>query len=712
MKNKLKVVFLTIFSVCLLFLTGACTKGNNSSVEPEPEPVEKTKISLDCSAVELERLETATLTALFEGEQIESVIWSSSNESVATVSDGVVNAVGAGSAVVSCSYDGTEARCLVRVTDNSLLPGITTNIGLNDSLYLIVGDDFTLDYEVTYNTKEIFDAEVSVQLSENNSVEFVEGKLKAKQTGESTLTLTASWKGLSHSVVIDVFVVENAYASLWNETSLTLYNDSRGGNTTVRLSPIFVESDNRLTNEDYTIIEWEYDETIVSVDETNLTVESVEKGETELVATLKSNKTGTIVQACLPICVELYQEDRTETITLPTLYLNRSEYYLDILDIFVDKTEEELTGLEIIEIVDITGGVTYDIAIDNGVVKVENVEKLGVSGDRKWKVECKKFSYVVSVSIVDVDPAAEIVGKYTSADWEYLLEMTYEYNSIVAVFKNKQTGDIVDFGYCSTTAWKNNDYKAGKITIQMNGTAVSTHPIKCYYFYSSGCWQMNLALNNSDTYSKELFGEDIVAPYEALAGVYYNDDLWSISYKLDADGACEMEGIDGFEFSSVGTYKLLPDTPLSGKIIMTYETAFKNGQTVFEGNYSYSAGGAKFNLYVDGMASPKKNFAQVGENDVYEEFAGYYSSKRMGDGWDISFRFLADGTCIFDYQSWTAHSSIGKYVLKDGKLVISMISDYAGLKNYEGTYEDRDGVKYFIFEIIHAPTDLREFIKQ
>lgn len=712
MKNKLKVVFLTVFSVCLLLLAGACTKDNNASDEPLPE-VEETKISLDCSSVELERLESATLTALFEGSQIENASWTSTNESVATVSDGVVNAVGAGSAVVIASYEEMEARCLVKVTDNCLLPGITTNVGLDDSLYLIVGDEFTLDYEVTYNAKEISDAEIFVQLPENNSVEFVEGKLKAKQTGETTITLTATWKGLSHSVVIDVFVVENAYASLWGETSLTLYNDARGGDTTVTLSPVFVEADSILTNEDYTIIEWEYDETIVSIDETNLTVESVGKGETELVATLKSNETDTLVQACLPIRVELYQEDKTEEIALPTLYLNRNDYYLDIIDVFVDKTEEELAGFEIIEIVDITGGVTYDVAIDNGVVKVENVEKLGVSGDRKWKVECKKFSYVVSVSIVDVDPAAKIVGKYTSTDWEYSMEITYEYNSILAIFKNKQTGDIVDSGYCSTTAWKNNDYKAGNITIQMKGTAVSTHPIKCYYFYSSGCWQINLALNNSDTYFKELFSEDISAPYESLVGVYYNEDLWNVSYTLGGDGTCKMEGIDGFDFLSIGTYKLLPNTPLTGKIVMTYETAFKNGQTIFEGDYSYSAGGAKFDVNVQGMTSPTKIFSKENTNDEYEEYAGYYSSKQIGDGWDLSFRFLADGTCIFDYNNWSkGYASIGKYVLKDGYLLINMVGDYAGLKNYEGTYEDRDGVKYFIFEIVHAPTDLREFIKQ
>ena len=710
-KGKLIRSFLIMATMCLLAFVASCTDTGSSSLEPIEKDV--TKISISNESIELEKLETAFLTATVENDEMATVNWTSTNEAVASVVDGKVEAISAGAAVIIASYEDTEARCLIKVNDNGLIPGIITNVGLGDALYLCNGDEFTLDYQITYNNKEITGAQVSFIMPENNFVEIVGNVIKAKEEGTTSITINAEWKGVSFNTAINVFVVENAYASLSNEASFLLYNDTRGGSVVASMFPTFIAEDKELTSEEFEIIDWNYDNEIISIDEEKLEVKGLAKGKTEIRATFQAKETGLTVEAVLPVSVELYDEDKTKEITIDTLYLNRDLYYVDIFDVFADKTGDDLLGLSVRERKDVTSGVIHNIPIENGTIRLNNIAELGLEGERKWQIQCAKFSYIVCVPLVDVDPTAYIVGKYNCLDWEYSMEIAYEKNDAVVLFKDTKNGNVVDSGYCTTTAWKNNDYKAGKIEMNMEGKVISSHPIKCYYLYSSGCWQMNLALNNSDSYSKELFSENIVAPFETMAGEYSNRNNWHIKYILKADGTCEMKGIDGFNFSSLGQYQLIPNTATSGKIVMTYETAFNNGQSVFEGNYSCSMGCANFDVTVQQMATPEKNFTKDNGSNVYQEYAGYYSSKYQ-DGWGIVFRFLADGTCIFDYHNWTGCASLGTYVIKDGNLYITMVSDYGGLKNYEGTYEMReDGYRYMIFTIDHAgPMKLREYRQQ
>ena len=81
-------------------------------------PPEATGIAFDQYSVELEAGETTTITVTLTPSNSESTInWTSSNESVATVSNGVITAVAAGSAVITASVsDDVEEECYVTVT--------------------------------------------------------------------------------------------------------------------------------------------------------------------------------------------------------------------------------------------------------------------------------------------------------------------------------------------------------------------------------------------------------------------------------------------------------------------------------------------------------------------------------------------------------------------------------------------------------------------
>jgi hypothetical protein len=93
-----------------------------------------TDITLSNTAVQLEKGETISLTATFAPEDATNtdVVWKSSDTSVATVSDdGVVNAIGAGTATITCTAtDGSEVESSCTVTvPGDVAPGDVNNDG-------------------------------------------------------------------------------------------------------------------------------------------------------------------------------------------------------------------------------------------------------------------------------------------------------------------------------------------------------------------------------------------------------------------------------------------------------------------------------------------------------------------------------------------------------------------------------------------------------
>ena len=80
-------------------------------------------ISLSQNSINMASLgSTSTISAtVMPNDTTDSVIWISSNENVATVSNGVVTAVGVGSATITASCGTHTATCTVAITDTIIL---------------------------------------------------------------------------------------------------------------------------------------------------------------------------------------------------------------------------------------------------------------------------------------------------------------------------------------------------------------------------------------------------------------------------------------------------------------------------------------------------------------------------------------------------------------------------------------------------------------
>ena len=100
---------------------------SEKEVTPSPDPEEKPleEIALNQTLLELEQGESESLTVSYKPEDTtdnKDIIWSSNDETVATVSDGVVTAVGKGTTVITAKVGKCEATCTVNVSEKQVQP--------------------------------------------------------------------------------------------------------------------------------------------------------------------------------------------------------------------------------------------------------------------------------------------------------------------------------------------------------------------------------------------------------------------------------------------------------------------------------------------------------------------------------------------------------------------------------------------------------------
>ena len=162
-------------------------------------------ITLDKDNLELYIGESEALTATItpdDAVQKEPVLWKSSDETIATVSDGVITAVGKGEAVITAKVDGRSASCSVVVLKP--VSGISLN---KTSLELIIDESETLIASIV--PSDATPREEIVWSSSNTKVATVEsGVVKAIVAGNATIT--ASLEG--YAAECSVTVSKPAYA--------------------------------------------------------------------------------------------------------------------------------------------------------------------------------------------------------------------------------------------------------------------------------------------------------------------------------------------------------------------------------------------------------------------------------------------------------------------------------------------------------------------
>ena len=224
-------------------------------------------ISLNKESVSLSTEETTQLTPTISPSNAtyKTVTWASDNIDVATVSsNGLVKAVGEGSATITCrATDGSGVIATCKITVKKPVPP-TGIIVSPSSMNINIGDTKTLSYSLTPT-----DATTTVTWkSDNTSIATVSssGLVKGIAEGKTTIRATTS-NGLSSTCIVNVKGIDTDYIFL-----PTLANVKVGSTTTLTYSTMPTNATNS--------VEWYSDDTSIATVTSSGIVKGIKEGST------------------------------------------------------------------------------------------------------------------------------------------------------------------------------------------------------------------------------------------------------------------------------------------------------------------------------------------------------------------------------------------------------------------------------------------------
>ncbi len=217
---KFKKLFLIIFSLCIS-LSLACGFAACGGEEDTGIPV--ASVGFNKNVLELEVGETYKLnaTVLPSNATDKTLIWSSSDSDVASVSDGLITARKEGKAEITAKSGNKQAVCTVTVKPDTDVTVPVTSVTLNQSVYtLAIGASYTLIPTVL--PANATDRQVKWSSSNEKTVTVSDrGVIQAIAEGTSTIKAEAGGKSATCAVTVEKTIVAVTEVTL-DRTSLTL----------------------------------------------------------------------------------------------------------------------------------------------------------------------------------------------------------------------------------------------------------------------------------------------------------------------------------------------------------------------------------------------------------------------------------------------------------------------------------------------------------
>lgn len=166
-----------------ILLLAACKEN-----EPEKVLVESIAVTPDNVVMTVGDKDTLSVGYFPENAENKSVVWSSSDEAIVTVEEGVLTAVAAGDAVITADCDGVTDECTVTVNEKDIE---VESVELNKTeAELVVGETFRLEATVLPEEASGLTVTWSSSASEIVSVDD-EGNVSALSEGKATITAEA-----------------------------------------------------------------------------------------------------------------------------------------------------------------------------------------------------------------------------------------------------------------------------------------------------------------------------------------------------------------------------------------------------------------------------------------------------------------------------------------------------------------------------------------
>lgn len=205
MKKCLACVFAAVLS-CSLF-AGCADEGG------------ETTVTFPQKTMSVERFTQHSLEAETDENYDGELSYSCSDESIATVSqDGLLTAVGVGSATVTVQAGNSSATMQLNVRANTEEPVLNT---AGEQLKIPVGQEFDLSPQVYYADEQVV-AQYAFS-SDSSAVTLSDGTLTGVSVGNATVTVKAEYAGITLSKDVGVEIVDGGYFFPESQ-SVTLYS--------------------------------------------------------------------------------------------------------------------------------------------------------------------------------------------------------------------------------------------------------------------------------------------------------------------------------------------------------------------------------------------------------------------------------------------------------------------------------------------------------
>ena len=218
MKKVIQCFFTSLLLIICLQFSTSC-----DGPIPEPDVIAVTGVSLGKTSVELTEGDETTLTATVNPDNAtnKNVTWKSSDSSVASVSDGKVTALKAGTATITVTTEdgGKTATCEVKVVAKTVA---VTGVSLDKtSVELTEGDETTLI--ATVNPDNATNKNVTWKSSDSSVALVSDGKVTALKAGTATITVTTEDGGKTATCEVKVVAKTVAVTSVsLDKTSVEL----------------------------------------------------------------------------------------------------------------------------------------------------------------------------------------------------------------------------------------------------------------------------------------------------------------------------------------------------------------------------------------------------------------------------------------------------------------------------------------------------------
>lgn len=331
-------------------------------VTVEKKVIAVSGVTVDPTEVTLIEGDSATLTATVAPEDAtdKSVTWSTSNDKVATVADGVVKAVAAGEATITVKTNDGDKTATCKVTVQQKVVNVTGVSVSPKSLNLAEGESATLT--ATVSPEDATDKSVTWSTSDEKVATVADGVVKAVAAGEAVITVETKDGGKSATCIVTVEKKVVAVTGVTVDPESVTITAGQTATLTATVSPDNAtdKSVTWLTSNDKIATVADGVVTAIAAGEATITVKTTDGAKT---ATCKV----TVVKPAVPVTKVDIEETSVEVATGKTVQLHIKVEPADA----TDPSIEWFSTNEAVATVDQNGVVT-GVSVGKAIINAKN----------------------------------------------------------------------------------------------------------------------------------------------------------------------------------------------------------------------------------------------------------------------------------------------------------------------------------------------------